>query len=169
MPIGEIDVWQGEISDLEVDALIVPANESLFMTGPIARAVKRRAGEEVEREAVAQGPVAPGTVVTTSAGSLAASHVIHAVAVGHELRADAERLRTALDLALATAEDLGLRRVALAPLGVERGVFPPAEVAALTVDVLGHHGDLAVVIATANAGEAGAFRAALDGARAEAR
>ena len=34
MPIAEIDVWQGDISELEVDAIIVPANESLFMTGP---------------------------------------------------------------------------------------------------------------------------------------
>ena len=30
----EIDVWQGEIAELEVDAIIVPANESLFMTNP---------------------------------------------------------------------------------------------------------------------------------------
>ena len=56
----EIDVWQGEIAELEVDAIIVPANESLFMTDPLAQSVKRRAGETVEREAVAQGPVAPG-------------------------------------------------------------------------------------------------------------
>ncbi len=52
----EIDVWQGEIAELEVDAIIVPANESLFMTNPLAQSVKRRAGETVEREAVAAEP-----------------------------------------------------------------------------------------------------------------
>jgi O-acetyl-ADP-ribose deacetylase (regulator of RNase III) len=33
----EIDVWQGEIAELEVDAILVPANESLFMTTPVGR------------------------------------------------------------------------------------------------------------------------------------
>ena len=36
----EIDVWQGGVADLEVDAIVVPANESLFMTGA-GGAVKR--------------------------------------------------------------------------------------------------------------------------------
>ncbi|MEP6469173.1 MAG: hypothetical protein ABJC24_05330, partial [Chloroflexota bacterium] len=64
MPVPiEIDVWQGDIAELEVDAIIVPANESLFMTNPLARAVKRLAGEAVEREAVQQGPIQPGSAV----------------------------------------------------------------------------------------------------------
>ena len=57
----EIDIWQGDIADLEVDAIVVPANESLFMTSGVAAGVKRRAGDSVERDAVAQGPVAPGS------------------------------------------------------------------------------------------------------------
>ena len=100
MPVPiEIDVWQGEIAELEVDAIIVPANESLFMTNPLAQSVKRRAGETVEREAVAQSPVAPGSAVVTGGGNLAASHIIHAVAVGHELKQDREVLASALNTA----------------------------------------------------------------------
>ena len=72
----EIDVWQGEIAELEVDAVVVAASESLFMTAGAATSVKRRAGAEVERAAVEQGPIAPGTAVATTGGELPAPCVI---------------------------------------------------------------------------------------------
>jgi len=138
LPI-EIEIWRGEIAELEVDAIVVPANESLFMTAPVAAAVKRVAGEEVERAAVAQGPIAAGTVVVTAGGRLATPYVVHAVGVGHDLQADAARLRHAIRATLAAVEHLGLARIALAPLGTERGVFPPAEAGELLIDeVIAH-------------------------------
>jgi O-acetyl-ADP-ribose deacetylase len=169
MPIPDIDVWQGEIGELEVDAIIVPANESLFMTGPTASVLKRRAGDEVEREAVSQGPIPAGSVAVTSAGNLAASILIHAVGVGHDLRADAQQLKRALGAALTRADELGMRRVAIAPPGIERGVFSAAEVAPLLLDVAAAHGELSIVIAVTSAADAAAFVAAVDAARAGAR
>lgn len=169
MPIPDIDVWQGEIGELEVDAIIVPANESLFMTGSTASLLKRRAGDEVEREAVSQGPIPTGGVVVTSAGQLAASVLIHAVGVGHDLRADALQLKRALDEALTQAEKLGMRHIAIAPPGIERGVFSAAEVAPLLLDVIARHGELSIVIAVTSAADAAAFAAAVGAARAEAR
>lgn len=168
MPIPDIDVWQGEIGELEVDAIIVPANESLFMTGPTASVLKRHAGDEVEREAVSQGPIPAGSVVVTSAGHLAASILIHAVGVGHDLRADAQQLKRALDTALTRADELGMRRVAIAPLGVERGVFSAADAAPLLLEVAAAHADLSIVIAVTSAADAAAFVAAVDAARARA-
>ena len=41
LPI-EIEIWQGEIAELEVDALVIPANESLFMTAPVAAIEQNR-------------------------------------------------------------------------------------------------------------------------------
>jgi O-acetyl-ADP-ribose deacetylase (regulator of RNase III) len=125
----EIDVWQGEIAELEVDALVVAANESLFMTTGAAASVKRHGGEEIERAAVAQGPVAPG-------GSLAAPYVIHAVAVGHDRVATPNTLAAAVRAALGFVEPLQLRRIAVAPLGVEHGVFTPDDAAAVLVSTL---------------------------------
>lgn len=132
----EIDVWQGEIAELEVDAVVVGANESLFMTSGAAASVKRHGGEEIERSAVGQGPIPPGTAVATPGGSLPAPYVIHAVAVGHDRRADAGVLIDALRSALAFAEPLGLRRIAVAPLGVEHGAFTPADAAAVMLPAL---------------------------------
>ena len=62
----EIDVWQGEIAELEVDALVVAANESLFMTAGVAASVKRHGGDEIERDAVDQGP-SPGNAIAPAA------------------------------------------------------------------------------------------------------
>jgi O-acetyl-ADP-ribose deacetylase (regulator of RNase III) len=176
MPVPiEIDVWQGEIAELEVDAIIVPANESLFMTNPAARTVRRMAGEQVERDAVEQGPIEPGTAVITGAGSLASAYLIHAVAVGHELQHDRDALVAALNAAFDIAARLSLPRVAMAPVGVERGVFSGDEAAVALVEVLEERNrsgaviPTSLVIAVANANEASAFRSATEALRAAFR
>lgn len=163
----EIDVWHGDISELEVDAILVPANESLFMTTPVGRAVKLRGGEEVERDAVTQGPAVAGSAVVTAGGGLAAAYVIHVVGVGHELRAEPEALRHALDAALDQAARLGLNRLAAAPIGPERGVFELGEAAAALAEVLqrraaaGRPIPASLVVAVGTPAEATAYGAAL--------
>ena len=129
----EIDVWQGEIAELEVDALVIGATESLFMTAGAAAAVKRRGGATIERDAVDQGPIAPGSVVVTSGGELATPYVVHAVAVGHDRVADPARLSAAVRAAVALADPLKLRRMAFALLGIEHGAFTAADAAATLV------------------------------------
>ena len=166
----EIDVWQGDIAELEVDALVVAANESLFMTGGAAASVKRRGGEEIERAAVAHGPTAPGNAIATRAGGLAAAYVIHAVAVGHDRLAAPDRLRRAVGAALAFCEPLQLRRIAVALLGLEHGVFRPNDAADLLVSELLTRAEPpleSVVIATAHAAETQAAVGALARHRAE--
>lgn len=163
----EIDIWQGEIAELEVDAILVPANESLFMTTPIGRAVRQRAGESVELDAVQQGPVEAGSAVVTGGGDLAAPYVVHVVAVGHDLRANAERLRRALDAALQLTGRLGLRRLAVAPIGTERGVFDADEAAAVLLSVLQSRSESreplpsSLVVAAPGPIEAAAYRSAV--------
>jgi O-acetyl-ADP-ribose deacetylase (regulator of RNase III) len=132
----EIDVWQGEIAELEVDALVVGSSESLFMTGGAGASLKRLGGAEIESAAVAQGPIEPGHAVVTTGGQLAAPYVIHAVAVGHDRRADADRLRSAVRAALAFCEPLRLLRLAVGPLGTEYGAFRVEEAADLLVATL---------------------------------
>jgi O-acetyl-ADP-ribose deacetylase len=153
----EIDVWQGEIAELEVDALIVGANESLFMTAGAASALKRHGGDEIERAAVAQGPIEPGRAIATTGGMLAASYVIHAVAVGHDRIAEPDRFQASIRAALALCPPLQLRRVAVAPIGAEHGVFPVDEAAGMLVRILAadgpRYGLESVVIATAHAAD----------------
>jgi O-acetyl-ADP-ribose deacetylase (regulator of RNase III) len=132
----EIDVWQGEIAELEVDAIVVAASESLFMTAGAAASVKRHAGDGVERAAVEQGPIPPGTAIATSGGDLAAPYVIHAVAVGHDRIADPALVESAVRAAIGFADPLQLRRIAVAPLGIEHGAFTAAEAASILVPAI---------------------------------
>ena len=132
----EIDVWQGEVSELEVDALVVGANESLFMTAGAAASVKRLGGEGIERAAVDQGPIAAGAAVVTPGGSLAAPYVIHAVGVGHDRVPDPEVLAASIRSALAFAEPLQLRRIAVALIGAEHGAFAFEDAARIVVATL---------------------------------
>jgi O-acetyl-ADP-ribose deacetylase (regulator of RNase III) len=169
----EIDVWQGEIAELEVDALVVGASESLFMTGGQAASVKRRGGPEIEHAAVQQGPIPPGSVIVTSGGRLAAPYVIHAVAVGHDRIADPDRILAAVRAAFAVAEPLQLRRIAIGLLGAEHGAFTPEDaatalVAAVEAAAPGTPID-SVVIATAHPNETHAVGEALARHHAAAR
>ena len=162
---SEIDVWQGEIADLEVDAIVVPASESLFMTTGPAASVKRHGGERIERAAVDQAPVEPGTVVVPEAGSLPAAYVIHAVGVGHDRVADRSRLASAIRGALAQAAPLELRRMAFSLVGVEHGSFVAADAAEVLLDELTASTATgypeSVVIATTNAHETRAVAEAI--------
>jgi len=157
----EIDVWQGDIAELEVDALVIAASESLFMTTGPAASVKRHAGVEIERAAVDQGPIAPGSAIVTAGGSLPAAYVIHAVAVGHDRIADPGVLGSAVRSALAYAEPLQLRRIAVALLGAETGAFTADEAAALLVPELRAAAEVtpieSIVLAAANLNEARAL------------
>ncbi len=169
----EIDVWQGEIAELEVDALVVPANESLFMTAGAAASVKRNGGEEIERDAVDQGPAGAGTAIATHAGSLAAAYVIHAVGVGHERVADPEQLAQSIRAALSFATPLQLRRIAVALIGTEHGAFTPSDAAQILLEQLfaveaGAGFPEWVVVATATATETRAVTEALVALRSHA-
>ena len=161
----EIDVWQGEIAELEVDALVVGASESLFMTAGASASVKRRGGHEIEQAAVQQGPIAPGNAVATGGGSLAAPYVIHAVAVGHDRVGDRAQMEAAIRAALAFAGPLQLHRIAIALLGVEHGAVDVDRAAEVLVSTLvtgdGETPLESVVIATAHAPETRAVAEAL--------
>ena len=88
----EIDVWQGEIAELEVDALVVAANESLFMTAGAAASVKRHGGDD---DRARRGR--PGTDPARLGGGDAGGHAGGAPTsstrsrVGHDRIADRER------------------------------------------------------------------------------
>lgn len=132
----DISVFEGDITTLEVDALANAANSSLWMGSGVAGAIKRAGGEEIEREAVALGPIEPGDAVATSAGRLHARWVIHGAAMGPDLVTSAELIRRATRSCLQVADELGAQSLALPAFGTGVGGFPADEAARIMVDVV---------------------------------
>jgi O-acetyl-ADP-ribose deacetylase (regulator of RNase III) len=94
------------------------------MGGGVAGAIKRRGGEEIEREALGLGPVRVGGAVATGGGRLPARYVIHAVTMGQDLVTSEPSIGAATQSALRLADELGLRSLALPALGTGVGGFP---------------------------------------------
>jgi O-acetyl-ADP-ribose deacetylase (regulator of RNase III) len=129
----ELSVVEGDITALDVDAIVNAANNELWMGSGVAGAIKRAGGEEIEREAVARGPIAVGEAVATSAGRLKARYVIHGAVMGQDLRTDAELIRRTTLRCLEVADELGVTSLALPALGTGVGGFPLGECARVMV------------------------------------
>src|SRR5689334_14230912 len=129
----ELAVFEGDIATVHVDAVANAANDHLWMGSGVAGALKRTGGEEIEQEAVARGPIVPGTAVATTAGRLPARYVIHGAVMGQDLRTDAELVRRATQSCLALADELACSSLALPAFGTGVGGFPLAECAQIMV------------------------------------
>ncbi|WP_256686220.1 macro domain-containing protein [Halococcus qingdaonensis] len=115
----EFTVVQGDIAAQEADALVNAAGTSLEMGSGVAGALRRGAGEEINKAAVSQGPIDLGTVAVTDAYDLDAEWVLHAAAMPHygDGQATAESIRAATRNSLARADDLGCESLVLPALG----------------------------------------------------
>ena len=131
----ELEVVEGDIAALEVDAVANAANDRLWMGAGVAGALKRAGGEEIEQEAVAQGPIPLGSAVATTAGRLRASHVLHGAVMGQDLRTNADLVGRTTKSCLELADELGARSLALPAFGTGVGGFPLDECAQIMVGV----------------------------------
>jgi len=129
----QLEVVDGDIAALEVDAIAKAANDRLWMGAGVAGALKRAGGDEIEREAVAKGPIGLGEAVATGAGRLEAKHVLHGAVMGQDLRTSAELVRRTTKSCLELADELGARSLALPAFGTGVGGFPLEECAQIMV------------------------------------
>ncbi|MFH1003343.1 MAG: macro domain-containing protein [Chloroflexota bacterium] len=135
----EMEVYHGDITQLELDALVNAANNQLWMGGGVAGALKRAGGPEIETEAMSKGPIPVGEAVVTGAGRLKARYVIHAAVMGPDLRTDAGKIRQATRNALLRAEEMGIRSLAFPALGTGVGGFPRSACARIMIDQVRQH------------------------------
>ena len=125
---------EGDITQLEVDALANAANDHLWMGAGVAGAIKRAGGDEIEREAVAKGPIPVGDAVATAAGTLKARWIVHGAVMGQDLRTNADLVRKTTASCLRVADELGAESLALPAFGTGVGGFPLEECARLMVE-----------------------------------
>src|ERR1043166_1966626 len=109
----QLEVVEGDIAALEVDAVANAANNHLWMGSGVAGALKRAGGEEIEREAVAKGPIGLGEAGATGGGGRGARPVTRGAVRGQDLRTNADLVRRTTRSCLELADELGARSVAL--------------------------------------------------------
>jgi O-acetyl-ADP-ribose deacetylase (regulator of RNase III) len=122
----QLALIQGDITAMEIDAIVNAANEWLAHGGGVAAAISRRGGPQIQRESDAwvreHGRVPTGAAAITSGGKLPASHVIHAVGPVYDgTPRSAELLASAVGSSLALADAHDLESIALP--AISTGIF----------------------------------------------
>ena len=131
--MAKIEITEGDITDIEADALVNAANNHLWMGSGVAGAIKKIGGKIIEDEAMAKGPIAVGEAVATGAGKLKAKYVIHAAVMGQDLQTDAEKIRMATQSSLLQAKELGLKSIAFPAFGTGVGGFSLEDCASIMI------------------------------------
>jgi O-acetyl-ADP-ribose deacetylase (regulator of RNase III) len=142
--VAEIEVQQTDITKLAVDAITNAANTDLRHGGGVAGAIARAGGRVVQDESDELAPIGLGEAVATSAGQMPATWVIHAATMRLGGPTSAEIIRRATASALAKADQLGARSLALVAFGTGVGGFPLDEAARIEVEEVRRrldHGD----------------------------
>lgn len=136
----KIAVIQGDITKLEVDAIVNPANSHLLMGGGVAGAILRAGGNQIQEEAFRKAPVPIGRAVATTAGKLKAKYVIHAPTMMRPAMAtSSENVKSATRAALECAKQTGINTLAFPGMGTGVGGLNPQEAAEAMVEEIRSH------------------------------
>jgi O-acetyl-ADP-ribose deacetylase len=76
---GRLRIVEGDITLLDVEAIVNAANKHLQLGGGVAGAIRRRGGPAIQAECDPLSPIDVGEAVITGGGNLKAKYVIHAV------------------------------------------------------------------------------------------
>lgn len=120
----KLEIASGDITQLEVDAVVAPTSTELWMDHSVAAAIKRAGGEAIEKEAVLQGPIEVGKAVITTGHDLIARWVIHVALGTGGPTADAGTVAAATRASLVATERAQARSVALPAFGTGVCGFP---------------------------------------------
>lgn len=116
-----IRLVKGDITELEADAIVNPANSNLKMIGGVAGAILHKGGITIQEECDKIGHCQVGGAVITSAGKLKAKHVIHAVGPVWGEGNEDEKLKIATISSLKLADKNRARSIIFS--AISTGVF----------------------------------------------
>jgi O-acetyl-ADP-ribose deacetylase (regulator of RNase III) len=120
----QLELIEGDITELDVDAIVNPANEQLQLGAGVAGAIRAKGGPSIQEECDRIGGTPVGTAVMTGAGNLKARHVIHAVGPRMGEGDEDKKLAAAVRAALALADRRGMKSIALPAISTGTFGFP---------------------------------------------
>ncbi|MGA2300014.1 MAG: macro domain-containing protein [Candidatus Acidiferrum sp.] len=130
-PLTErILIQQGDITEMDVDAIVNAANNDLILGAGVAGAIYRKGGDTIQQECNEIGSIPLGYAAITGAGKLKTRYVIHAASMGLDgVRTTAKSLRMSTAHSLRIAAERKLQSIAFPAVGTGVSGFPLDECA----------------------------------------
>ena len=125
----KIEILQGDLTEMNTDAIVNAANNDLQLGGGVAGAIRRKGGPEIQKECDEVGTIPIGGAAITGGGKLKARHVIHAASMQLGGQTTAHALRSSTAHALRIASQRGLMTIAFPAMGTGIAGFPMRECA----------------------------------------
>jgi O-acetyl-ADP-ribose deacetylase (regulator of RNase III) len=134
-----IVIQQGDLTEMDTDAIVNAANNDLILGGGVAGAIRRKGGEEIQRECNEIGTIPVGYAAITTGGKLKARFVIHAASMQLGGRTSADALRSSTAHCLRIAKERGLKSIAFPAVGTGIAGFPLEECAKIMLGEAAQH------------------------------
>ena len=132
-------IQQGDLTEMETDAIVNAANNDLILGGGVAGAIRRKGGDQIQKECNEIGSIPVGYAAITSGGKLKAKYVIHAASMQLGGRTTAEALRHSTAHALRLSDERGLKSIAFPAVGTGIAGFDLRECAEIMLNEAARH------------------------------
>jgi O-acetyl-ADP-ribose deacetylase len=121
---SKVILIEGDLTEMDTDAIVNAANNDLQHGGGLAGAIRRKGGEIIQQESNQIGTIPVGGAAITSGGKLKARYVIHAASMELGGRTSAADLRSSTAHSLRIATEKGLKTIAFPAVGTGIAQFP---------------------------------------------